>query len=82
MKCIRRWNSTIFTYALSWLLNVIFVGVIIAIIDEGKGYGLEKIPEVPFVLAIGIPTFLELMAFTFEGIPFLALIWPGFSLLL
>ena len=71
-----------FTYALSWLLNVVFVGIIIAIIDEGQGHGIERIPEIPFVLAVGIPTFLELLSFTFEGIPFLALIWPGFSALL
>ena len=71
-----------FTYVLSWLLNVVFVGIIIAIIDEGQDYGIERIPEVPFVLAIGIPTFLELVAFTFESVPFLALIWPGFATLL
>ncbi|MCK4327227.1 MAG: hypothetical protein KAW41_01995 [Candidatus Diapherotrites archaeon] len=71
-----------FTYVLSWLLNVLVWGVVLAIIDEGKGYGLEKMPMVPFLLAIGIPTLLEVLAYTFEQKPFLALIWPGFAALL
>jgi len=72
----------VFSYVLSWLVNVLLWGIIVAIIDEGKGYGIEKIPEVPFLLAIGIPTLLELLAFIFEQKPFLAVIWPAFANLL
>ena len=70
-----------FGFLLSWVVNVVLWGIIIAIIDEGKQYRLERIPEVPFVLSVGIPTLLELIAFTFENKPFLALIWPWFGTL-
>ncbi len=70
----------VFSYVLSWAVNVFMWGVIIAIIDEGKGYKIESIPEVPFLLAVGIPTALELIAFIFENQPFLVLIWPGFAM--
>ena len=72
----------VFSYVLSWLVNVLAWGIIVAIVDEGKGYGIEKIPEVPFLLAVGIPTLLELLAFTFEQKPFLAVIWPAFNSLI
>ena len=72
----------VFSYALSWVINVALWGIVLAIIDEGKGYGLEKMPRLVFGLAIGVPTLLEWLAFTFEQKPFLALIIPWFSSIL
>lgn len=72
----------VFSYALSWLLNVVLIGIIIAIVDEGKQYRVERMPEIPFLLSVGIPTFLELISFIFENKPFFALIWPAFEALI
>ncbi|MFC2175015.1 hypothetical protein ACFLQ2_04090 [archaeon] len=72
----------VFGYALSWLINVVAWGLVLAIIDEGKGYKIERIPELLFLLSVGIPTVLEVIAFTFEQKPFMAIIWPGFAALL
>lgn len=72
----------VFSYVLSWLINATLIGVVIAIVAEGKGYNIERRPIIPFALAVGLPTLLELVSFIFEGKPFLALIWPAFSSLL
>ncbi len=72
----------VFSYVLSWLVDVALWGLVLAIIADGKQYRIEEKPELVFVLAVGIPTFLEWLAFTFEGVPFLALVWPGFASLI
>jgi len=72
----------VFSYVLSWLLDVMLWGLVLAIIADGKQYRIEEKPPLVFALAVGIPTFLEWLAFTFEGVPFLALIWPAFASLI
>jgi len=69
----------VFGFALSWLVDVVVWGAVLAIIADGKQYRLEEKPEVVFILAVGVPTFLEWLAFTFEGMPFLLLVWPLFA---
>lgn len=72
----------VFSYVLSWLINAVLIGVVIAIVAEGRGYNIERNPKLLFALAAGLPALLELISFIFENRPFLSLIWPAFGSLL
>jgi hypothetical protein len=72
-------DAMVFSYVLSWLANTVAIGVVVAIVAEGKGYNIERKPIIPFALAAGLPALLELVSFIFENKPFLALIWPAFG---
>ena len=68
-------------YIASWFINFLVVSIIVAAVDEYKGYYIERDPWVPFTLAFLVPTALELLAAVVEGRPFLATIWPGFVMI-
>ena len=66
-----------FAYFLSWFLNFLLISIILAWVDELKGYYLERTPWLTFGIAIFLPTMLEVFAFVVEGKPFLALLLPS-----
>jgi nitrogen fixation/metabolism regulation signal transduction histidine kinase len=72
----------VFTYFLSWLVNALVISIITALVDDRMGYRIERKPVVAFLLVAVIPALLEMLAFVFEGKPFLAIIWPAFGMLL
>lgn len=66
----------IFGYLLSWFINFVLLSIIVAIYDESRGYGIERIPWLPFTISFIVPAILEVIAFLLEGKPFLAIVFP------
>ena len=63
-------------FIFSWCINFIIVSIVLALVDEHKQYRLERKPEVLFVIALLLPTILEILTFLTNGQPFLSVIFP------
>ncbi|GEM_PF-5290538 len=60
---------------ISWLINFIFISVVIASADAKRGYRLDEHPNLTVFLAFIIPTVLEIISLSLYGKPFLWLIF-------
>lgn len=63
-------------FVISWIINFIIVSVLLAILDEHKKYYMENKPWFLFLMALLVPTLLEILSFFFNNTPFMVMLLP------